>query len=88
MSKTIQVEDLPKILNAVKEKRSFGKCCHPIKYVDFSYDNRTGDVFCVTFRFWGGEEVSLHVMNEQRGWEPLLDRCLYFISKDTYGDLK
>lgn len=75
---TMKPTDVAEILELVNKHRSFGKK-DGIKYVDFSFDNRTADVFCVTFRKGGGVEVSFHVMNEQRGLPPLKERCIEFI---------
>lgn len=82
-SKAMTVVQLGSLLTKVYMEHNVIRAVRPgfrrIKYVNPVFDNRTGDVFSVTFRWFGGE-LCLHVCNEQRDLpDSLYDRCVYWL---------
>lgn len=80
MGKALSHQQLTEIMQRVgTEFRIERGVKRPIKYIDFSYDNRTCDYFHIKLRGWGGWEKSFYTTNEQRELPPIYDRVNEFL---------
>lgn len=82
MSKALSFEEFAKIVNFIKDRRSFvmGEVGYPsVKYIDPVFDMRTNTVFSITFR--GVGEKQFHCVNECRDLtESMFERIMAWLN--------
>lgn len=75
--------DLMEVLGEAQRENSpltFNRQRPVIKYIDTNYDLRTGTVFSITFRGFGGKFVNFNTCNQNiENPKSLKDRCMYYL---------
>ncbi len=85
MSKPMRVPEYSQLLSKIWREHNPILCSgnekfRVIKYVDATFDNRTGHVFSVRLRGFGQPDGEFHVCNEQCDLEDsLYDRIVFWL---------